>query len=53
LPAAGDGYRVRWYVRDPVARIAQGDRVQLHSEYQSGHAADDVMGIMLLYVKPA
>jgi len=31
----------------------KGETVRLHSEYQSGHAADDVMGIMLLYVKPA
>ena len=40
-------------VADPVARIAQSDRVRLHSEYQSSHAADDVMGIMLLYVNPS
>jgi hypothetical protein len=40
-------------VADPLARIGQGDRVRLHSEYESEHGADDVMGIMLLYVNPA
>jgi hypothetical protein len=39
-------------VGDPVARIAGGDRVRLHSEYQVMQPADDVMGIMLLYVNP-
>jgi hypothetical protein len=34
----------------PVATIASGDIVRLHSEYQSAHAADDVMGIMLAYI---
>ena len=38
---------------DPLARIAQGDIVRLHSEYHSSDAANDVMGIMLLYVNPA
>jgi hypothetical protein len=37
---------------DPLAVIGQGDVVRLHSEYQSSHAADDVMGIMLAYVNP-
>ena len=35
---------------DPVATVAQGDLVRLHSEYNSTHAADDVMGIMLGYI---
>jgi hypothetical protein len=38
---------------DPsLARVNMGDVVRLHSEYQlpSGHAADDVMGIMLAYI---
>src|ERR687897_835527 len=30
---------------DPLARIAQGDIVRLHSEYHSSDAANDVMGI--------
>jgi hypothetical protein len=38
---------------DPLARVRQGDLVRLHSMYQSSHPADDVMGIMLLYVNPA
>lgn len=38
---------------DPVAYLRAGDVVRLHSEYQSAHAADDVMGIMLGYVNPA
>jgi hypothetical protein len=37
-------------VGDPVARLKQGEIVRLHSEYQSSHAADDVMGIMLAYI---
>jgi hypothetical protein len=37
-------------VDDPVARVRSGDIVRLHSMYNSTHAADDVMGIMLLYV---
>jgi hypothetical protein len=35
---------------DPVATLRQGDVVRLHSEYNSTHAADDVMGIMLGYI---
>jgi hypothetical protein len=27
--------------------------VRLHSEYNSTHAADDVMGIMLGYINPS
>jgi Stress up-regulated Nod 19 len=38
---------------DPIARLRQGELVRLHSMYQSSHPADDVMGIMLLYVNPA
>jgi hypothetical protein len=38
---------------NPLAAIGQGDIVRLHSMYQSSHPADDVMGIMLLYVKPS
>jgi hypothetical protein len=37
---------------DPLARVHQGNLVRLHSMYQSPHPADDVMGIMLLYVNP-
>jgi hypothetical protein len=37
---------------DPLARVKQGDLVRLHSMYQSTHAADDVMGIMFLYIHP-
>jgi Stress up-regulated Nod 19 len=37
---------------NPLAHVSQGAVVTLHSEYQSPHAADDVMGIMLMYVKP-
>jgi hypothetical protein len=37
-------------VADPVATLAQGEVVRLHSEYNSTHAADDVMGIMLGYI---
>jgi hypothetical protein len=40
-------------VGDPVATLGAGERVRLHSEYQSSHAADDVMGIMLGYVSPS
>ena len=38
---------------DPIARLRQGELVRLHSMYQSSHPADDVTGIMLLYVNPA
>jgi Stress up-regulated Nod 19 len=37
---------------DPLARVRSGQTVRLHSEYQSSHAADDVMGIMLTYIRP-
>jgi Stress up-regulated Nod 19 len=37
----------------PLAQLHEGEVVRLHSMYQSSHAADDVMGIMLLYVNPA
>jgi hypothetical protein len=32
--------------------LSAGDIVRLHSEYQSTHPADDVMGIMLMYIQP-
>jgi hypothetical protein len=38
---------------DPLATIQQGQVVRLHSEYNSSHAADDVMGIMLGYIHPS
>jgi Stress up-regulated Nod 19 len=37
-------------IGDPLDTISTGQTVRLHSEYQSSHAADDVMGIMLGYV---
>jgi Stress up-regulated Nod 19 len=37
-------------VGDPVATVASGEVVRLHSMYQSSHPADDVMGIMLGYI---
>ena len=37
-------------IGDPLATINDGEIVRLHSEYNSTHAADDVMGIMLAYV---
>ena len=37
---------------DPVALVRSGQSVRLHSEYDSTHAANDVMGIMLTYIKP-
>jgi hypothetical protein len=37
---------------DPLAVVQTGQTVRLHSIYQSTHAADDVMGIMLLYINP-
>jgi len=40
-------------VGDPLAVVAQGQTVRLHSMYQSSHPADDVMGIMLGYISPA
>jgi hypothetical protein len=36
--------------RAPYPKLSAGQTVRLHSEYQSAHAADDVMGIMLAYV---
>jgi hypothetical protein len=39
-------------VGDPVlARVRTGQVVRLHSEYQSSHPANDVMGIMLAYIR--
>jgi hypothetical protein len=38
---------------DPVATLSSGQRVRLHSQYQSTHAATDVMGIMLGYINPS
>jgi hypothetical protein len=38
---------------DPLATIQKGETVRLHSEYNSPHAADDVMGIMLGYIHPS
>jgi hypothetical protein len=40
-------------VGDPVATVASGEVVRLHSMYDSPHPADDVMGIMLGYIYPA
>jgi hypothetical protein len=37
---------------DPVAIVQRGQIVRLHSMYDSPFAANDVMGIMLLYVNP-
>jgi Stress up-regulated Nod 19 len=36
-----------------LATITTGQTVRLHSMYQSSHAADDVMGIMLGYIHPS
>jgi ketosteroid isomerase-like protein len=41
-----DGYT------DPATYRKSGQTVRLHSEYNSTHAADDVMGIMLMYIDP-
>jgi hypothetical protein len=38
---------------DPLARLGSGNLVRLHSIYNSTHPADDVMGIMFLYINPA
>jgi hypothetical protein len=38
---------------DPLATMKAGQTVRLHSMYQSSHAADDVMGIMLGYINPS
>jgi hypothetical protein len=35
---------------NPLAVVALGQTVRLHSMYQSSHAANDVMGIMLAYI---
>jgi hypothetical protein len=37
---------------DPLAVVNSGEVVRLHSMYDSTHAADDVMGIMLGYINP-
>jgi hypothetical protein len=37
---------------DPIAQVGTGEIVRLHSMYQSSHPADDVMGIMLTYIRP-
>jgi hypothetical protein len=37
-------------VGDPLARIHAGDTIRLHSIYDTDHAQNDVMGIMLAYV---
>ncbi len=38
---------------DPLAIVQAGETVRLHSWYFSSHDADDVMGIMLMYVNPS
>jgi hypothetical protein len=35
---------------DPVARLRAGDVVRLHSIYNSSHATDGVMGLMIGYI---
>ena len=37
-------------VGDPLGRIHAGDLIRLHSIYDTDHAQNDVMGIMLAYV---
>jgi hypothetical protein len=37
---------------DPLATVRDGQTLRLHSEYQSSEPADDVMGIMLLFINP-
>jgi len=44
---------MRTCVGDPLAIVQSGQVVRLHSEYDSSHAASDVMGIMLMYVRPS
>jgi hypothetical protein len=39
-------------VGDPIAVVRAGQVVRIHSVYDSPHAADDVMGIMLAYINP-
>ena len=51
--ASGDERTSIACVGDPVATVKAGEIVRLHSEYQSSHAADDVMGIMLAYINRA
>ena len=38
---------------DPLARVRAGETVRLHSYYDSAAGANDVMGIMLMYVHPS
>jgi Stress up-regulated Nod 19 len=38
---------------DPLAVVKSGETVRLHSQYNSTHPADDVMGIMLGYINPS
>ena len=38
---------------DRLAVLRAGQTVRLHSIYNSSHAADDVMGIMLGYIRPS
>ena len=40
------------YTGDPLAVVKSGQVVRLHSMYNSPSQADDVMGIMLAYIKP-
>ena len=37
-------------VGEPLGRIHAGDLIRLHSIYDTDHAQNDVMGIMLAYV---
>jgi Stress up-regulated Nod 19 len=37
---------------DPLARVREGETVRLHSMYESAEGADDVMAIILLYIRP-
>ena len=38
--------------KDPLDTLSWGQTVRLHSQYNSTHAASDVMGIMLGYIYP-
>jgi hypothetical protein len=38
--------------KDPLDTLSWGQTVRLHSQYNSTHAASDVMGIMLGYINP-
>jgi hypothetical protein len=54
-PDPADGHRIlsmSTCVGTPLATLDRGEVVRLHSEYDSPHAADDVMGIMLAYINP-